>query len=67
MARACLYDAYMHSWSDNNQPLFPATTITGENTFYRNLIMRIIKLPPAADDLISKIFIFINNAAMAIT
>jgi len=64
MAHECLYDAYTCSWADNNQPPLPSAT--NENNFRRDYITRMIKLPPVADDLNNEIFIFINNAVIAI-
>jgi len=40
-------------------------TITDDNNLHRDYIVRVIKLPLAADDLNSEIFIFINNAVIA--
>jgi len=43
-----------------------AATIADENTFHRDFITRMIKLPLTADDLNCEIFIFINDAIIAI-
>jgi len=52
--------------ADNNQQSLLAATIAGGNTFHRDFITPMIKSPPVVDDLNNEIFIFINNAVMAI-